>query len=105
MLRASRRGASAPASASCRSVWRSAATGTHHTSGPRNTADFSRGGSSSQNLSTSCSRYVSVAQVTASDERCCEECGLEYPPPSTMTSLKAEIFGRLDEGVIHTLDN
>src|SRR6266403_910173 len=49
----------------------SAATGTHHTSGPRKTADFSRGGSSSQNLSISCSRWVSVAQVTASDERCC----------------------------------
>src|SRR5438309_5858552 len=77
MLRASRRGASAPASASCPRVLRSAATGTHQTSGPRKTADFSRGESSSQNRSISCSRCVSVAQVTASDERCCEEWGPE----------------------------
>src|SRR2546425_3479134 len=105
MLRASRRGAAAPASASCPRVLRSAATGTHQTSGPRKTADFFRGESSSQNRSISCSRCVSVAQVTASDERCCEEWGPEYPPASTMTALNLLIVGRTDEAVREPLEN
>ena len=105
MLRASRRGASAPASASCPSVWLNAGTGTHHTSAPRKTADFSRAGSSIQNRSIKFSRCVSVAHVTASDERCCEECGPEYPPELTITSPKRSNIGRTEAGVSDPLEN
>src|SRR5580700_9277415 len=105
MLRASRLGASAPASASCARFCRSATIGTAHTSGPFNTADFSRGGISSQNLSTNFSRYVSLDQVVANDDRCDDECGPLYLPAFTKTPPNRCSIGRTVVGVSAPAEN
>src|SRR5579863_36097 len=105
MLLASRRGASAPASASCAKFWRSAAIGTHHTSGLFNTVDFSRGGISSQNLSTNFSRYVSLAHVVANDDKCEEACGPLYLPALTSTPPNRCSIGRTVVGVSAPAEN
>src|SRR5690242_3296103 len=94
MPRASRRGASAPESTSVESACRKDGHGTHQISGPRRTAAFSRGGRSDQNFSISLSRCASVDQIVASEERCCDECGPEYPPDATSTSARRLKAGR-----------
>jgi len=55
------------------SACRSGETGTHQTSCPRNTADFSRGGIPPKSVRAAFSRCFSEAHAVDNVEKCCDE--------------------------------